>query len=113
MLVCRNCKYFRPDNTYSDHDTRVSRGLCTFITSENMNIVSGKKTYQRAETMRKPQINDHEDFDNARCGPEADYYVAAHPYERIVREIKPPPVYSYAVAFLFGICYFLHVHTKN
>ncbi len=52
MNICRNCKFFKPDRTYTTKESMINYGLCVHPVSQTINKVSGEATYIKAVEMR-------------------------------------------------------------
>jgi hypothetical protein len=63
--ICRNCTHFRPNKGFAAPQDRVQQGLCTHITSQRVDIVTGEVFFYTARDMRG---------DDGACGLNAKYF---------------------------------------
>lgn len=64
-VICKTCKYFRPDTRWFSRDNQLKFGLCQHPSAQTVNLVSGHVTYEKAEEMR---------YRTGPCGLNAQYY---------------------------------------
>ena len=70
LKICKDCKYFKPDPTAFCKEMRLARALCTHPCSKDVDIITGKVSYDTAKHMRA---------DESECGQAARFYEKEHP----------------------------------
>jgi hypothetical protein len=65
-MLCRNCKYFVPNNNYVVFEQRLKKGYCNHPLLQVVDNVSGIVHLEEARVVR-----DNEEL----CGPDAKLYV--------------------------------------
>ena len=105
--VCRNCKHFKPNGTWTMHDFRIQYGHCTHPTSQTIDHISGIIIYQEARKVRE------KDSENM-CGPQGTHHVLEpSTFKLTLREIHGPEVLVFISLFAAFISLFLRVITST
>jgi len=109
IVICRNCKYFKPSTEYLIPDNNISHGHCTHISSRKINIVLGIQTYEEAKYIRsKNRTSNIIDEDLPTCCGEDGYY---YEKENNMAKILWREHYSYFVQMLFWTMFILFLNS--
>ena len=78
--ICRNCKHFRPNNTWTPMNNNIKYGICMYPTHSTTDVVTGRVSYEKAEAMRS---------DPDACGVQGVWYeMERNDAKRIERELR-------------------------
>lgn len=90
--ICRNCKYFAPNHSWYSTDSAVKYGYCRHEKSTTIDLVSGRKTYGSAESMRE--------YDNL-CGKDGKFFVdEPSSVKKYVRELSRKEITNIFFCFM-------------
>ncbi len=91
-IICRNCKYFKPDTYYYfSKSYAIRRGYCTHELSTYIDKISGEKYYYTAKEMRN----------SYSCGHKAKYYEEnTDIVKKYLREISAEDITKMIILYL-------------
>lgn len=116
-VICKNCKYFKPNPSFSSGSMKVTYGLCSHPRSQTIDNVSGEIKYKNARDMRRDPLYINPSTSAEVCGVLGQYYKAETPHNLAIRKIQQSYVVELLVCFccsiLFVLCIALVVHYIN
>lgn len=71
--VCKDCVYFKSDNSWFVKQSRIEYGYCTHPVSTTIDNVSGNLKYERAKYMREDKYS-YKNYEYEPCSSKGVYF---------------------------------------